>query len=78
MAIAQLIQTALHEMGSLAHAFHSAGDEELAIAGANRLGSQDHRFEAGPAHLVDGQRSHARGQPTIDGALPRDILAQAC
>ena len=77
MAIAQLIQSTLHEMGSLAHAFDSAGDEKLAIAGANRLGSQDHRFEAGPADFVDGHGSHARGQPAIDGALPRDVLAQA-
>src|SRR5918998_148343 len=37
MAVAQLTQTALHEVGSLAHAFDPAGDEELAIAGAARM-----------------------------------------
>ena len=78
MAITQLIQPTLHEMGSLTHAFDSASDEELAVTGTNRLGRQDHRFEAGATDFVDGHGPHAGGQPAIDGALPRDIHAQAC
>src|SRR5918994_1657147 len=77
MAIAQLIQAALHEMGRLAHAFAPASDEELTITGANRLGGQDHGFEAGATDFVDACRSHTGGQPAIDGTLSGDVLAQA-
>src|SRR5262245_3719775 len=65
-------------MGSLTHTFNSASDEEVAIASANRLGGQYHRLEAGATDFVDAHGPHARGQPAIDGTLPRDVHPQTC
>ncbi|MNR51758.1 hypothetical protein D3C85_1714740 [compost metagenome] len=45
--------------GSLAHIFHSTGNNDFGVTAANGLGAQAHRFQAGTAQLVD---SHGRNR----------------
>ena len=62
-----------------AHALHAAGQDQVGIAGPNRLGREHDRLEPGAAHLVDGVGRDGLGQPGVEGRLPGRVLADpAC
>ncbi len=65
-------------MRRLAHAFLTAGNNQLGIAATNGLNRHVHGFEAGTADLVDGDGWHARWQAGINAGLARRVLAAAC
>ena len=67
----------VQQIGSLAHAFHAAGQDDLGIAGANGLGREHDGLEAGAAHLVDGEGGDGVGQPSLERRLPGRVLADA-
>lgn len=41
-------------MGAMRHGFGTSCDDDLCVAGHDRLGSEDDGFEAGSADFVDG------------------------
>ena len=53
------------------HRFLPARQQELGVAGANRLGREHHRFQSRAAHLVDGDRGHGGRHPALERGLPR-------
>ena len=61
----------------LAHAFHSAGDDQIDIAAAHALGREHHGFQSRAAHFVDRQRSDRRRQSGPQRRLPRGRLSDA-
>jgi hypothetical protein len=64
-------------IGSLSHAFHPPGNNHVGIAELNGLSRQHHRFQARPAHLVDGYRFHLPRHVGLDGGLFGRVLAIA-
>ena len=67
----------LEQVGRVGHALHAAGDDQVGIAGGERLGAHDHRLHARSAHLVDGGRLDRCGQAGLDRGLARGGLAEA-
>src|SRR5205814_4579150 len=53
--------SAEEQVRGAAHALLPAGDDEVGVAGADRLGRQHHCLEAAAAHLVDRHRGDAVG-----------------
>src|SRR5262249_21743033 len=64
------------EVGGAAHALDAAGDDEVGVAGADRLGGEHDRLEAGAADLVDGEGGDGVGQSRLEGGLARRVLAE--
>ena len=48
----QPVPHAVQQVRGAAHALHAAGDDEVRVAGADRLGREHHRLQPGAAHLV--------------------------
>ncbi len=65
------------QVGRLAHAFHAAGDDDLGFAGADRLGCEHDRLQAGAADFVHGVRGYGIGQPSEQCRLAGRVLADA-
>jgi hypothetical protein len=59
------------------HAFHSAGNDNFGVAGANDLIGQHHGLQSGAAHFVDRQRGDRIGESCAEGGLPGRRLPQA-
>ena len=53
------------QVGRPAHALHAAGQDQVGVAGADGLGRQHDRLEAGAAHLVHRHRRDGVGQPRL-------------
>jgi hypothetical protein len=61
----------------VAHRLHAAGEDDVVVAGANRLGREGHRLEAGAAHLVDRESRDGDRQPSLEGRLAGGVLPDA-
>ena len=61
----------------LAHAFLAAGDDDLAVAAADRLIAQRHGAQPGAAQLIDPVGGDLEGDAGRDRGLPRRVLALA-
>ena len=68
----------LQQIRRSGHVLRAPGNDYIRIATLNGLRGQRHRFEPGPADLVDrrGRRSRAKARSQTD--LAGHILAQAC
>jgi len=64
-------------IGRVGHRLLAAGDDDLTVAGLDRLRGEHHGLESGPAHLVDGERRDGGGDPGLDGRLTRRRLPDA-
>ena len=64
-------------MGGQAHAFHAAGGDDGAFAGADLLRGQRDRAQAGAADLVDAERGLGVRQAGGAGGLAGRVLALA-
>ena len=62
-------------MRRVAHAFHAAGDDEVGIAGLDRLGREHDPLEPGAAHLVHGEGGDGIGESGEERRLPGRRLA---
>ncbi len=61
----------------LAHAFHSARDDQIDVAAAHALRREHHGFQSRAAHFVDRQCRDRRRQAGPQCRLPRRRLADA-
>ena len=61
----------------LAHAFLAAGDDDLAVAGQDRLIAERHRAQPGAAQLVDAVGGGLERDAGGDGGLPCRVLSLA-
>ena len=68
---------ASQQIGSTAHALHAAGDDDLGVAGADRLVGQHDGFQPRATHLVHARRGHGRRQSGGQGGLPGRCLPNA-
>ena len=77
-AIAQAISGAGlgQQIGGQGHVFGPAGDDQMGVAGLDRLSGHHHGFQAGTADLVDGRRADGRGQTGPDRGLPCHVLTK--
>src|SRR5690606_4482564 len=66
----------LEQVGSVGHALHAAGDDQVDGAHGERLGAHDHGLHAAAADLVDGGRLDRLGQPGLERGLARGCLAE--
>jgi hypothetical protein len=58
LAHALAVARAGQHVGRQAHALLAAGDDDLGVAVAHRLGGEHDRLQAGAADGVDGERRH--------------------
>ena len=62
-------------MGGQAHAFHAAGGDDSALAGADLLRGEGDGAQAGPAHLIDAERGLGVRQAGGAAGLAGRVLA---
>ena len=79
MLVAQSITFARiqKQIRRVAHRLHASGDDDLGIAGLDRLRAQRNRLQARTANLVDRHSSDLRRQSGKDRGLARRILSDA-
>ena len=63
-----------HHVGGLAHVLHAAGDDDVGVAAADRLGAQVQGLEAGAADLVQGHGRYGMRQAGLDRGLAGGVL----
>ncbi len=78
MAHAQARACGRQHVGGQAHVFHAAGNDDVGIAAADRLGTEVQRLEARATDLVQGHRGYCMGQPGQNRRLARRVLPGAC
>ncbi len=61
----------------VAHVFHAAGDDDVAVAALDDLGGQRDGLHPRGADLLDGDDVRLLGKPGVDGRLPGGVLALA-
>jgi hypothetical protein len=66
-----------NEIRGEAHALHAAGHDHLGIAQSHGLRGQVHRFQTGPADLVDGQRRGLGRQSGEQRGLTGGVLPES-
>ena len=76
-AVAQRRRVARQYPAGLAHAFHSARDDQIDIAAAHALRREHHGFQSRAAHFVDRQCRDRRRQAGSQCRLPRRRLPNA-
>ena len=63
-----------HQIRGIRHAFHSAGDNDVARAGSDLVVRKHRRFHRGAAHLVDRRAARRERQARFQCRLPRRRL----
>lgn len=64
-------------MGGVGHGLGAAGNDDVGVAGDDRLGTENDGLQSGGADLVDGCAGDGFGEATADGALAGWGLAEA-
>jgi hypothetical protein len=79
LVVAVLLAAAmlLHEERCARHAFHAAGDDDVALAGDQSLARHGDGLQAGAAHLVQRDRLRAVIEASFQCSLTRGGLAEA-
>jgi hypothetical protein len=77
VAVAQLMGTAVDQVRRAAHALDAAANEQMAVAGTDRLCREHDRLDARAADFVDRGRADRFGHAASNGALARNILAES-
>ena len=71
------ITGAIEHVRRQAHALLTAGNDNFAVTGGNRLRGQHDRFQARAANRIDRQARNAMGQAGLEYRLTRRVLPHA-
>ena len=77
VAHAEAVARIVEHMGGRAHVLLAAGNDDVGVAAAYRLGRKMRGLETAAADLVDGEAGYGIGKTGLDERLSRGILANS-
>jgi hypothetical protein len=77
VAVLEALAALLQQVRGVGHRLHAAGDDDLALTGADELVGHGDRVDARQADLVDRDRRHVHRDAALDRGLAGGDLAAA-